>query len=157
MDTLNAEQKVALEMQNLIKFYEKKIEGLRNALKAIGIDDNSKIVISGVNETGKSFEQSTLITKIIDILREKKEPMTSREIMNEINRIYNKKYILNGFSGQLSMAFKKANEKDWQSGLERIEFENNPNQYKVFYYLYEWKDENGKLKPEFNKRLEQYQ
>jgi len=89
----------------------------------------------------------TMQEKIKAVLREANKPLTSREIMNLMNKMFtDKQYDFEkNFSGNFSQYYRKA-------GVKRHEEPTNPIESRVFYCLEEWFGDDG-LKQEFREML----
>jgi len=95
----------------------------------------------------KQHEPITVNTKIIKILEQANEPMTSVEIMEKLNINYGHHYRFSGFSGMLSQIHSKPTSK-----FTKVQIPHGGRKFKFIYALNEWL-EAGNLKNEYFEKL----
>ncbi|MBL1123410.1 MAG: hypothetical protein D8M26_11005 [Ignavibacteriae bacterium] len=143
-------------VQTLLKRFRKlsqQREACRMALQAYGVDvsKGNPVALSlfAENQISKpklnvSIDTNTLRGQVESILDNAKIPMTSREIMENLNSRFNRKYTLSKFSGNFSSMYRKK-----YSGIKKIEVVELPPEFRTIYILESWVNEDGKLKDSY--------
>lgn len=130
------------------------IELVKTTLKAFGDDPKPKNLQINVFE-GVSVQdnftvrkdRTTVRARVEGLLADAQFPMTSKEIMQTLNRVYNKDYTSGNFSGNFSQAYRKSGSKVKQFTIPDL-----PVEYKYVYGLISWADGND-LKQEYLQRF----
>ena len=154
-----------IDIQRMIKEYESKITTIqkeadekitkyRHAIKALKelpeyeeINNNTPLPI----DDEKVSPRLTLNQKVKEVLKLADAPLTSRDLMNEVNNQYpDKEYEFPKWSGNFSTMYQKAN-----SGIIKFEIDNMPVNLSAFYCLEEW-IESDSLKDEYFKKLKDF-
>jgi hypothetical protein len=148
------EEQIKQGLREKIKQLEKQIGACKTALLAFG--DNSV----SIKQESLSFEPSITVETIVanrerktvrsrveGLLADSQCPMISREIMDAINKLYNKSYTFNNFSGNFSQTYRKPNSK-----IKQYEIADAPIELKFVYGLKSWAD-GEELKHEYLQRF----
>ncbi len=148
------EDQIKQGLREKIKQLEKQIEACKTALKAFGEDIKPKDLEINVFDEGKatdtliiSTKKNTVRARVEGLLADTQTPMGSREVMEALNKIYNKSYTFNNFSGNFSQTYRKPN-----SRIKRYEIADAPAEYKFVYGLKSWAD-GDELKQEYLQRF----
>lgn len=136
-----SEEQIKKALRDKIKFHQIQIDKCKKALDAFGESlekqiDNQPTIFDEIKTQDRmiiSKRTNTLRAKIENILVKKNTPMTSRELMEEINQLYGKAYDFNNFSGNFSQLYRKQN-----SNIKKYEIDNVPNEFKTVYGLKNW-------------------
>lgn len=140
------------QINQAYKEYEAKVERYVNALKALGenvsIDspltklETPKGTVKGGFSIGFTMKQ-----KIIQVLNDAGKPLTSRQIMDAINKEFPERiYDFDAFSGNFSQTWRKA-------GVKKYERLDKPIEFRVVYGLGKWFTTSGDLKQEYKDLL----
>jgi hypothetical protein len=135
------EEQIKKVLRDKIKSYESLIDKCKRALEAFGENydkpqDLKLDLVDNVKTENRiivSNKPNTLRAKIEKILIDNDVPMTSRELMEGINKAYNKSYDFNNFSGNFSQLYRKSN-----SNIKKYELSDVPNELKTVYGLRNW-------------------
>lgn len=149
------EEQIKQGLRNKIKGLEKQIEHCKVALKAFGEDFNKPrdLQINVFDEINIQDtvtirkDRKTVRARVEGLLADIQTPMTSREIMDTMNRVFKKNYKFNNFSGNFSQTYRKANSK-----IQRFEIADQPAEYKFVYGLKSWAVDE-ELKQEYSQRF----
>lgn len=141
-------------LKKKIKELQEQIEKCKIALRAFGEEPdktNNQLNLMTEESTKKinfkTVGNKTLRARVESLFNEINRPMTSREIMDKINDLYNKSYNINGFSGNFSQMYRKKT-----SHIKKYEFDDAPIEIKTVYGLKKWF--NGEeLKDEYKQRF----
>lgn len=149
------EEQIKQGLKEKIKNLEAKIELCRTALKAFG-EDIKKPNHQQLNVFEPQLSVEAIVIKknrksvrarVEGLLADTQSPMTSREIMDALNKLYNKNYSFNNFSGNFSQTYRKPSSK-----IKQFEIADAPVEYKYVYGLKSWA-EGDELKQEYLQRF----
>lgn len=149
------EEQIKQGLRNKIKELEKQIDKCEMALKAFGEDTkkpnhqqlNAFEPSLGVGATVFKPDRKTVRARVEGLLADTQTPMISREIMDSLNKLYNKKYTFGNFSGNFSQTYRKPNSK-----IKQYEIADAPIEFKFVYGLKSWAD-GEELKQEYLQRF----
>lgn len=160
---MSKEQEVINLAMSCIEENKEKIKKLQQenakwekVLQAIGVQKINLFTEKGHKEIAKPIKRNgklTLSEKIVGILKDADIPLTTRDIMNEMNNRYpnGRHYDMAGFSGAFSPAYQKPD-----SGIEKYDVENPTFEVKALYFLKIWMDNPWKFEEYKKKAKEKY-
>ena len=126
-------------LRERIKQLEEQIKACRIALKAFGENNITERQIDffegaqvGSIATAKG-DRKTVRARVEGILADLQIPLTSREIMDKLNDVYDKKYEFKNFSGNFSESYRKKG-----SRIKKYTIEEMPSELKTVYGLKSW-------------------
>lgn len=151
-------------LNDIIRSYEDKIETIqavadqqiqkyRHAIEALKeLPEYEGLAEASESESEIHEEmihpKKTLNQKVLDVLNKTQLPLTSRDLMENVNASFpDKEYEFNKWSGSFSQMYQKP-----KSGIKKFSLENMPVHISAFYCLDEWFEEN-ELKIEYLQKI----
>lgn len=134
------EEQIKQALKDKIKQLEIQIENCKVALRAFGDSNGGLQQTLFITDQKSSSEvivaktdRKTVRARVEGLLADAQRPMTSREIMDVLNRVYNKVYTFENFSGNFSQTYRKAGSK-----IQKYEIADAPIELKTVYGLKSW-------------------
>lgn len=148
------EEQIKQGLRDKVKQLEAQIEACKIALRAFGENNKSQEPNLFINESKTTVsgitpkrDRKTVRSRVEGLLADAQQPMTSREIMDNINQLYTKNYTFENFSGNFSQTYRKPGSK-----IQKYEIADVPIELKTVYGLKSWF--NGEdMKPDYLQRF----